>query len=816
MSAASGTLFGSKPPATPRQLGRFALIKVLGQGAQGMVHLARDPRLDREVALKTWKASTAGDTRSQIAALMDEARMVSRLSHPNVVTLHDAFEDNGQACLVFEYVPGETLADLLARDGAQAPAKAVRIALDVCRAVAAAHAKGIIHRDLKPGNIMLTASGVARVMDFGIARCMSNASAGDQGLVGTPAYMAPEYLSSRKAASSNDLFALGMVLYEMLAGRPAVQGRSLFESLHRIANETFAPVSSLNKACDDKLDSLVMKALEKDPARRFASAAEMETALKDYLDLAATPDLGQVSNATLEFLLRRMRHKSDFPALTSTLSAINRAVSDEKEPVAVLCNSILKDFALTNKLLKLVNAACFTQYGGDISTISRAVALIGFEGVRNAALSLMLFEHLQNHPQAGALKDEVVATYFAGTLARDLAVGAGLRLGEEAYVCAMFHRLGQLVTAFYLAEEDAAIKRLIAGREIRLDQAAHEVLGMSFEELGIGVAKSWNFPESILGSMRPVRETALPRNALESDPLRVLSGLACELCDCARTGDAAAMQKKLDEVQRKYGTATGFDRKRLETVLINGGESLKADRDLLAFAGTKGIQFPALQSVLSTRGTGSSADADTVVNATTSLMQDTVIGPADATGLFDTQGDLKPGNRAAVLTAGVQDITNTLVGNYEMFDVMRIILETLYRGLGFQRTLLFIRDPSAQALRCRFGFGADAEALSKSRLSIPLKAGQDLFSAALQKGVDICIENLDDPRMQSHVPDWYRQAIRARGMVLFPMMLNKRAVGLIYADAAAPQSFGFSTEELNLVKTLRNQAVLALKQRSAG
>jgi eukaryotic-like serine/threonine-protein kinase len=812
MSAALGTTLGNSLPATPRQLGRFALIKVLGQGAQGMVHLARDPRLDRQVALKTWKASASGDPRAQIATLMDEARMVSRLAHPNVVTLHDAFEDQGQACLVFEYVPGETLSDLLARNGALAPAKAVRIALDVCRAVAAAHASGIIHRDLKPGNIMLTESGTARVMDFGIARCMRNATPGDQGLVGTPAYMAPEYLASRNAAPSNDLFSLGMVLYEMLAGRPAVQGRSLFETLHRIANETFAPISAQNAACDDKLDSLVMKALEKDPARRFASAGEMEIALKDYLDLTASPDLGQVSNATLEFLLRRMRHKSDFPALTSTLSAINRAVSDEKEPVAVLCNSILKDFALTNKLLKLVNAACFTQYGGDISTISRAVALIGFEGVRNAALSLMLFEHLQNHPQAGALKDEVVATYFAGMLARDLAIGAGLRLGEEAYVCAMFHRLGQLVTAFYLPEEDAAIKRLVAGRDIRLEHAAREVLGMSFEDLGAGVAKSWNFPESILSSMRGMSESTVARNALETEPLRVLSALACELCDCARASDGPAMQKKLDEVQRKFGAATGFDRKRLEAILVNGGEALKTDRELLGFAGTKSIQFPALQSVLESRA--SSTAGDTIRTTTPALMPDTVIGPADATGLFDTQGGLKPGNRAAVLTAGVQDITNTLVGDYEMFDVMRIILETLYRALGFQRTLLFIREPNGKTLRCRFGFGADAEALSKSRLGIPLAAGQDLFSAALHKGVDICIENLEDARMQSHIPDWYRKTIRARGMVLFPMLLNKRPVGLIYADSAQPQSFGFSTEELNLVKTLRNQAVLALKQRS--
>jgi GAF domain-containing protein len=162
----------------------------------------------------------------------------------------------------------------------------------------------------------------------------------------------------------------------------------------------------------------------------------------------------------------------------------------------------------------------------------------------------------------------------------------------------------------------------------------------------------------------------------------------------------------------------------------------------------------------------------------------------------------------------VQDIIHTLTGEFELNDVLRIILETMYRGIGFKRVLLFVLDPRNNALRCRFGFGSDADAIVQKGLSVPLDAARDLFHAAVGQGVDLCVEDIEAEKIRSYVPDWYRKALVARGLMLLPILNKKRAVGLIYADSDSPATLRFSAEELGLLKTLRNQAVLAMRQKS--
>ncbi len=200
-----------------------------------------------------------------------------------------------------------------------------------------------------------------------------------------------------------------------------------------------------------------MKALAKKVSERFVSAVDLVHALREYLEPEPGPAAAASTQGTLDYLLRRIRHKGDFPALASTISAVNRAAASDREPVGVLCNTILKDFALTSRLLKMVNATHFHQFGGSISTVSRAVSILGYDTVRNIAMSLVLFEHMHNRANAAALKDQVVATYFSGLLARELCEQADLRDGEQPFICAMFHRLGKLLTTFYLHDEAQVI-----------------------------------------------------------------------------------------------------------------------------------------------------------------------------------------------------------------------------------------------------------------------------------------------------------------------------------------------------------------------
>ncbi len=805
--------------AQVKRLGRFELLSELGRGAQGTVFLARDPRLDRSVALKTLRLGGDGaGTVGRVKMLLDEARIVSRLQHTNIVTLFDAGEEGGVPFLVFEYVEGRTLSHLISAGPRPPITQCIDIAIGILRGTAFAHDMQVLHRDLKPANIMLTERGTPRIMDFGIACQASGSKSSEGGLIGTPSYMAPECVSEQIYVAASDVYSIGVILYELLTGAPPVSGSNVYEVLHKIANSPFDPPSKGNPEVDERLDALVMRALAKRPEERFANAEDMARALSDYL--VPSPDEGSGpgadSNGTLEFLLRRIRHKSDFPALGNTISAINRVTASDREPVSVLCNAILKDVALTSKLLKVVNAACFGQFGGTISTVSRAVAVLGFEAVRSISTSLLLFENLQNKGQAQSLQEETASTYFSALMAAELVRTLGIRRGEEAFICTMFHRLGRLLVTFYLHEDKQAIDGLAQSNRWDEDRAAKDVLGISYEEIGIGVARQWNFPEEIIASMRPFGTQPLTAAGFEDNRLRVVAEMSTRLCDVMRLTDEKQRSAQIEGLVAQFGKAVGVTKTSLNTVIKGAVESFSRDAETL------GAPMRKSRIIEIARGWEKSSSAEaqarpTRLDDTTVMMAQTqliVAGSAEHAGVDAGTKLPVDENRQALLSAGVQDITNVLLGDYVLNDVLRIILETMYRGIGFQRMLLFIRDQRQSALCPRFGFGADIDAIIRSGFSIPLESSKDVFFAAVEKGADICIEDVDAEKIRQYVPDWYRKAIPARGLVLFPLRINGKPLALIYGDADSPERLRFKPDELNLLKTLRNQAVMAVKQKS--
>jgi serine/threonine protein kinase len=840
--ATTGSIKTSAATQSRPRIGRFEILSTLGRGSQGAVYRASDTHLGRQVALKTVLPDfEAKFGREGVATLLAEARIVSSLAHPNIVPLYDAFEHDAAPYLVFEFVEGQTLAELIREHGRLEIGRAVEIGIALAQAIAYAHEHKVVHRDIKPGNVIVTREGVARLMDFGIA---CSAGAGDLNthlMTGTPAYLAPEYISGGAYLPASDIFALGVVLYEMLTGEPPVRGADARDTVRRIVREEFTPPSARNPLIDEHLDGLLMKALAKDPGERFAGAAEMAVALSAYLEPAgaeAQPLNGQ--QGTLDYLLRRIRHKGDFPALSATISAVNRAASSDREPVAVLCNSILKDFALTSRLLKIVNASNLNQFGGAIGTVSRAISILGYDTVRNVSMSLLLFEHLHDRCNAVALKDQVVAVYFSALLARELYDGGDARDVEQAFICAMFHRLGKLLATFYLYDEAQVVERHVQTRGWDEQRASREVLGVSYEELGIGVGRAWNLPEDIVDSMRAVTSPPKKCPAQHGEKLRVMAGLANELADAVQSPDEATRKERLAALVGRYGPATGITDRALTAAVQACADAVTRDADALgrgvarngflqkargwnekrdsiataAAARTDAAQPSAAATAAAQTQRSAESHAAQAVAETQRLVADAdLIVPVEDAAAGEAAIP-EPGRRQAALAAGVQDITNTLVGEHTLNDVLRIILETMYRAIGFDRVLLFTLDARQQSLRCRFGFGTDAESIARKGVSVPLDGARDLFYAAAVMGADLCIQDIESDKVRPHVPAWYRKAIGARGMVLLPIVDRKRTVGMIYADSHSPATLHFSAEELGLLKTLRNQAVLALRQYS--
>jgi len=262
-----------------RLAGRYEVGEVIGRGGMGEVRAGTDRRLGRPVAVKLLRGDLAGDPEIR-ARFEAEARAAARLSHPNVVGVFDTGEQDGLPFIVMERLSGATLADEI--DRAPLPTDAARrMGTQVLAALGTAHDAGICHRDVKPGNVLRAEDDVWKVADFGIAK--STEAAGDLtatgGLIGTPAYLAPERVEGRPATPASDLYSAGVVLYEALSGRKPFDGDEPLVVAQMVRDEQAVPLRSLCPDVDPTMADAIERAMDKDPSRRFASATEMAGAL---------------------------------------------------------------------------------------------------------------------------------------------------------------------------------------------------------------------------------------------------------------------------------------------------------------------------------------------------------------------------------------------------------------------------------------------------------------------------------------------------------------------------------------------------------
>jgi serine/threonine protein kinase len=766
-----------------------------------VVYLARDPRLERPVAIKTLRK---GGQPAQ--PLLTEARLVSKLLHPNIVTLFDAGEHQGQPYLVYAFVEGKTLAQEINSYTMLPLNRAAQITCGILDALACAHAQGIVHLDIKPSNVMLDGGGNPMVMDFGLARLAGEqAQDNKRALSGSPRYMAPELIDGQPGTFLSDVYSVGALLYEMATGQHAVGGESLFEVLHRAANERIAAPSTRNEGVDEKLEAIVLKAVARDPAQRYAGALGMKAALVDYLGAAAVEDASSASNSTLDFLLRRMRNKKDFPALSGSIAEINRIVSSASTSNSKLASCILQDFSLTSKLLKLVNAATYGQFGGSINTVSKAVVLLGFETIRSIASSLIFIEFLQNKSQAGQVKDEVTHAIFASIAAAQLAAGQNVRDVEEVMVCAMFHGLGRMLSAYYFYEENRDIARRVAQGESET-QAALKVLGMTYPDLGAGVARSWNFSPRLIAGMSKL-DVVKPGKS-ELDTLTATVNAANELCDAIKSGNAQNRERLFKDLIQRYAPAIKITEKQLGRALETGMTEFARRSSML------GIDHRKMQLLDKVRALNGQPD-ESVPGAPVPAADDPMqgVGRLEQTVKEEPAASARPANPELVLGAGIQDVTNSLVGEFRLNDVLQMILETIYRGMGFDRALLLIRDARRNVMQARCGFGVGIDAMIP-KFRFGLDYVPDVFHLAVAKGVDIAIEDTRAPKILDKIPAWYRNSVNAPCFLLLPAMVKDRAICLFYADMAISGGLQTSPQQLALLRTLRNQAVLAIRQKT--
>jgi serine/threonine-protein kinase len=282
----------------PQTIGRYVINGELGRGAMGVVYKASDPTIGRTVALKTMRLDVHGlDAGEMVRRFKNEARAAGVLNHPNIVTIYDAGEHEGILYIAMEFIEGTTLQALLEQTRILDAEQVLHFAREVAKGLDYAHAKGIVHRDVKPANIMITAHGGVKIMDFGIAKAGGSMTSTGQ-VLGTPNYMSPEQVKGRPLDGRADLFSFGVMLYEMMTGEKPFAGQNVTTIIYKIVNETPASPRDLDVSVHPGVSAIAMKALAKSPDERYQSGADLVRDLENYKRGGVTPQATAVLPAT--------------------------------------------------------------------------------------------------------------------------------------------------------------------------------------------------------------------------------------------------------------------------------------------------------------------------------------------------------------------------------------------------------------------------------------------------------------------------------------------------------------------------------------
>jgi eukaryotic-like serine/threonine-protein kinase len=333
-----------EPMTTLAKTGRYEIVGELGRGAMGVVYKATDPVIGRTVAVKTIRLSAEGTGLSRpelLARFQTEARAAGLLTHPNIVVVFDAGEEDGLYYIIMELVEGRSLQALL-DDGHSFPLpRVLRIMEQACSALQFAHERNVVHRDIKPANLMLTGDDTVKVTDFGTAKILQFGTVQQTAhVMGTPSYMSPEQVKGRAVDGRSDIFSLGVMLYEMVTGEKPFPGQNITTVIYKIVNEEPIPPKQVDPSIHAGISALIMRALAKDPDTRYQSCREMLDDLRNYRSLSAAPGNPQSTmamnpdvNATVAMSPAGVRgvHSDDTSAVARSLSA--RAANPGQTPI---------------------------------------------------------------------------------------------------------------------------------------------------------------------------------------------------------------------------------------------------------------------------------------------------------------------------------------------------------------------------------------------------------------------------------------------------------------------------------------------------
>jgi HD-like signal output (HDOD) protein len=480
-------------------------------------------------------------------------------------------------------------------------------------------------------------------------------------------------------------------------------------------------------------------------------------------------------------------------ALGSSVARVVQMASSDDQGTHDLAYYVLSDAALTQRILRLSNTVSYrTSSGMPVTTVTRAISLLGFDNVKAAALAMMLVDALGAGAHANSVRIEIEASLCASLVGRELARKSPFQGAEEAAIAALFKNLGSLLVASHEHDSYREIRKLVATEKHNDNRAAQMVLGCSYDMLSEAVLVEWNMPDVIVRAISSLAPGKLKPAANRTEWMRQVAAFGMDVARLVAREAEPAESAAAYELVERYGQALSIGKPDLDALFVTVRAGMDGLLDSMNMTRRREEDEPA-------------ADGEGLPGV---LLQATM--GAD-TGGDERHASGKPKNAREQLLAGLQDVIQMRApGKAKVNDVIFAVLETLYLSMGFRFATVVLRDPRSGQYRARVSFGED-HAARQAGFVFQAESKRELFHLAMQNDADLMIADAASPKIRELLPSWHRTLLPdAKSFIVLPLVLGKVQLGLFYGDRIRVAPEGVPADETSLIKALKAQVLAAL------
>lgn len=526
------------------------------------------------------------------------------------------------------------------------------------------------------------------------------------------------------------------------------------------------------------------------------------------------------ANNARDRLLQKISEAADLPALGSSVSRVVQMTSSNDEAVRNLAHFILSDVGLTQKILRIANTVTYrTASGTPVTTVSKAIFLLGFDTVKTCALAMLLVDGMSGK-HAKSVRNELSHALCASIVGREMARRSHYKDAEEAAIAALFKNIGRVLVAAHDHDMYNEISRLVEKEGRTPAQASMLVLGCSFELLAEAVLREWNIPETIVQALAPLPSGVLKQAKGRQEWMQQVAAFSSAAARLIPGANATEQDSGSAALLNRFGNALGLDHSRLAQMFATVAQETRVLASTTALAMPVEEQDDAADHASETAATEGAVSADVATASAddeNELPRELLLDILEDAQLMEVSArhaSGKPMNARDLLLAGVQDVTLMMAsGRCKVNDLILLVLETLYSSMGFRFATLCLKDMQTHQFRARISVG-EKDDERQAGFVFPIAPARDLFHLSLDNDADLMISDATVPKIHNLLPSWHRTLLPdARSFIILPLVVQKKQLGLFYADRAQAAPEGVPSDETALIKTLKGQVLTALNSR---